>query len=1027
MSPYFDAALVPLKAVDVKHPGIFGGDHDDEPGQLHEGDGLNEAAHAEVTAKFCRPDRTTPLSQPEGRALCQKLRGNGYNPCSVKLGSKAPFGEGWQKRAFEDASTWTAKAPGIGLVCGGLDQNGEPAPIADGLIVLDHDFRLTKKVAEYARLANEAITKNRPGAKRLRKIADHLQAIEPALKEVEQNLCRLLGEQCFLAELRASTLERGRSNNANFALLFRNSGALDNAKVKLHLPVRVDGETEFIEAFGIDRLAAGAQLVGFHLHPDTGEPWLWKDERSPEGVALVELPQIDAGQWDALWREIVEAGATLGLVETGGAAAKRSVGGGAKGGPGVVLAAVEEKEIVDLLAANWPMGGSRHEAALALGGFLCRCGLGQEQIAEVVRQAAEAAGDDEVEDRARAAESAVSAQAKGTNIAGWSRVAELLGNTVADRLTRLCKPGSASRADAAEPGYISFAPFEMDAEHGLTKQVMAGRGKNSVIETVWISASFEILGQCRDPQGRAWGKQIRFRDADGRVHMRHVSEAALHGDPAALCAELAHEGLRINRSKQRELAEYMSGLSIDERVTIVRRTGWHEIGGHLVFVLPSDIISVGARERVALDTTAHGPYEARGSLEDWKEGVGALTAGHTLPVFMVSAALAGPLAHLVGAEGGGVHVFGGSSIGKSAMLAAGASVWGRGDEHGYLRSWRATANGLEGAAASATDTCLVLDELGVGEARAVAAMVYSLANGSGKQRARRDGSPQEPRGWRVFVLSSGEHPVETKIAEDYGRKARAGQAVRLLDVPADRGVGFGAFDNGGESADAGKLADAIKDAARSAYGTAGPELVRRLVASGIEQIVALARERLGEFIAKFVVRGSSEQIARAAKKFALIGIAGELATGLGVTPWAKGEALKAARWAFNRWLETRGGVGSHEERQAIEQVRLLIVQHGGSRFERVDVPPPNLGGAPIIRDRLGWVKGEGDQREWWVPPEIWKAEVCNGLDPTFVARTLASKGMLRRQGDGRNLTCVVAIPGGQKTRCYVLTADILGE
>ena len=268
-----------------------------------------------------------------------------------------------------------------------------------------------------------------------------------------------------------------------------------------------------------------------------------------------------------------------------------------------------------------------------------------------------------------------------------------------------------------------------------------------------------------------------------------------------------------------------------------------------MFVLPADTISSGIGERVALDATAHGPYEARGSLEDWKQGVGRLTAGHTLPVFMVSAALAGPLAHLVGAEGGGVHVFGGSSIGKSAMLAAGASVWGRGGTPGYVRSWRATANGLEGAAASATDTCLVLDELGVGEARDVAASVYALANGSGKQRARRDGSAQEPRGWRVFVLSSGELPVEAKIAEDYGRKARAGQAVRLLDVPADRGLGFGAFDNGGESGNAGKLADAIKDAARSAYGTAGPEFVHRLLASNIELIVPWARGKLDGFTA----------------------------------------------------------------------------------------------------------------------------------------------------------------------------------
>ena len=56
---------------------------------------------------------------------------------------------------------------------------------------------------------------------------------------------------------------------------------------------------------------------------------------------------------------------------------------------------------------------------------------------------------------------------------------------------------------------------------------------------------------------------------------------------------------------------------------------------------------------------------------------------------------------------------------------------------------------------------------------------------------------REPKGWRVTILSSGELPVEAKIGEDYGRKARAGQTIRLLDIPADRGLGFGAFDDGG--------------------------------------------------------------------------------------------------------------------------------------------------------------------------------------------------------------------------------------
>ncbi len=583
--------------------------------------------------------------------------------------------------------------------------------------------------------------------------------------------------------------------------------------------------------------------------------------------------------------------------------------------------------------------------------------------------------------------------------------------------------GSCKAATTAS-GFVSFGLFTMDANDGLTKMVRAGKGINATIDAVWISAPFEVLGACRDPHGRAWGKQVRFRDDDKRVHMRHVSDAALQGEPGALCAALAEEGLKINRSKQQDLAEYLSRVRVNERVTVVTRTGWHRIGERLVFVLPAETIPANISETVALDQTAIGPYEARSSLEDWKQGVGRLTAGHSLPMFMVSAALAGPLAHLVGAEGGGVHVFGNSSIGKSAMLAAAASVWGRGSTPGFVRSWRATANGLEGAAASATDTCLVLDELGVGEARDVAAAVYTIANGVGKSRAGRDGSLREPKGWRAQLLSSGEIPIEAKIGEDFGRKtrARAGQLVRLVDIPADRGLGFGAFDHAGGFDDAGRLADAIKEAAGSAYGTAGPEFVRLLIASGVEKIVAGAQNFMASFIRGLVKPGSSEQVTRAAKKFAMIAAAGELATACRVTPWAIGDAKRAATLAFESWLAKRGGAASHEERQAVELVRLVIEQHGESRFERVE--DYGVAEGSKVRDRLGWRKGEGDQREWWVPPEVWKAEVCAGLDPASVARTLATRGMLRRQ-DEKNLQCKVRLNDKQTVRCYVLKATIL--
>jgi P4 family phage/plasmid primase-like protien len=149
-----------------------------------------------------------------------------------------------------------------------------------------------------------------------------LSSIASSLAKKEQTLARLIDDLPTLARLRASALERGRADCPNFALLFRNCDALGNDAPKLYLPLQVDGETVLIEAFGVDRLAAGKQLVAYHLHPETGRPWLWKDNRSPEDVPVGQLPQIDFGQWDVLWREIVDAGETLGFIESGTRASK---------------------------------------------------------------------------------------------------------------------------------------------------------------------------------------------------------------------------------------------------------------------------------------------------------------------------------------------------------------------------------------------------------------------------------------------------------------------------------------------------------------------------------------------------------------------------------------------------------------------------------------------------------------------------------------------------------------------------------
>jgi putative DNA primase/helicase len=323
---------------------------------------------------------------------------------------------------------------------------------------------------------------------------------------------------------------------------------------------------------------------------------------------------------------------------------------------------------------------------------------------------------------------------------------------------------------------------------------------------------------------------------------------------------------------------------------------------------------------------------------------------------------------------------------------------------------------LEGASVLANDTILVLDELGVIEAREAAVALYGLSNGTGKARARRDGSLREPTKWNMITLSSGEVPTETKLAEDRLRKARAGQLVRMLDIPADRGKGFGIFDHGGVGADAAEIAKHLKDTAAAVYGTAGPEFVREIIAEGADEIAQMVQEAIQNFIATNVPLGSDSQIGRAAQRLGLIAAAGELAATFGIVPWEAGEGRRAATWALKEWINQRGGTEPAEENQAIEQIRHFIEAHGESRFQPLDDPD-----APRVINRAGWSKGKELDREWLCAPEVWKREICAGLDPKFCAAVLKKRGMLRTQADKLQ---IVATIDGRSQRVYAVTHAI---
>jgi uncharacterized protein (DUF927 family) len=64
--------------------------------------------------------------------------------------------------------------------------------------------------------------------------------------------------------------------------------------------------------------------------------------------------------------------------------------------------------------------------------------------------------------------------------------------------------------------------------------------------------------------------------------------------------------------------------------------------------------------------------------------------------------------------------------------------------------------------------------------------------------------------------------------------------------------------------------------------------------------------------------------------------------------------------------------------------------------------------------------------EYFVLPEIFKKELCNGFEPRWAAKVLIEKKLLRQGNDGKPQV-LQRLPGKGPTRCYHFPAQGLCE
>ncbi len=481
-----------------------------------------------------------------------------------------------------------------------------------------------------------------------------------------------------------------------------------------------------------------------------------------------------------------------------------------------------------------------------------------------------------------------------------------------------------------------------------------------------------------------FGRMLRFKNTLGRWRTWAMPMELLKGSGDELRGELLSMGVEIDSASRQHLERYINSLPPKRQIQCALKVGWCGES----YVLPDIVYGPGADEIIYQSgERQHNEYTVGGTLEGWQSEVAERAKGNPLLVLGLSCAFAGPLLARCQMGSGGVHFHGESSTGKTTIVEVACSVWGG---RNVMRNWRATANGLEGAATLFNDSLLALDEIKQCPPKDVAEIIYALGNGNGKQRAGRSGRARNLARWRCSLLSSGERTVEAHMAEA-GQIAHAGQLVRLLEIPADRT--YGAWDDLHGLLSGAAFSDALKVSASKHFGHAGRAFLERLTADKRNFVDLLEKIKR---LPGLVPDGTDGQPKRAAARFAVIALAGELATEYGLTGWNEGDAITAAIGALKKWMDERGTSGNDEPRRIIESINDFIDRHGDSRFTDAS----RTGDDKCI-NRAGWWSNRpnGDREYWFNAAGMHDA--LKGFDFTRSLDVLIRAGILRTGRDDK--------------------------
>lgn len=505
-----------------------------------------------------------------------------------------------------------------------------------------------------------------------------------------------------------------------------------------------------------------------------------------------------------------------------------------------------------------------------------------------------------------------------------------------------------------------------------------------------------------------FGRRVNFKTRKGDPVSMNLSDAKDLGAGSAavrrLLLDMNFQCEERSPNKLGSLAEYL--LKMDAPLKrLARMTGWDKLDdGRYCFIRPDRAIGEGElpdfvfqfnNAELAQETFKNGTFKG------WQERISKYAPYSSRILFAMSAEFSAPLLKLSSPIGNPMfHFVGTSSCGKSTALEMASTI--EGDlKGGKLATWDARKGGLENSCLDVNDGIFFLDEIGTcDKPREIPNWIYTISNGMGTARANSDMTAKARKTWTLLGLSTGEVGL-SELGRLYRVNIHTGQEIRLANIPADVGAGYGVFEKiPPQFENSFQFVEYLKAERGKNFGHALEIYLEHLVALRNKNEQAL-NHFIDSKVREFVEENTETyhpQIKRVCRAFGLVAVGGALASGAfnnylgagnittwenGGADWKQSDAWRCAQICFRAWLEDHGNpYTSNEEDSFIEDVKYILSSQR-NRFIGLQetYAPPNL---------LGWFSNG----EYLMRAETFKKEIIRGKPLQRYTELLKQRGLL---------------------------------